>query len=131
MEVLTVETRSKTECVDITQPLRGLVAESGIRRGLLRVFIPHTTAGVTLNERADPDVRLDMAEALERMVPRQAAYRHAEGNAAAHVKASLMGAQAMVFIEEGNLALGIWQGVFLWEFDGPRKRKVWVRLEEV
>lgn len=130
MEVLAVETRRKTEFVDLTEALRGLAAESGIRRGLLRVFVPHTTAAVTLNECADPDVRLDLAEALERMVPRQAAYRHAEGNAPAHVKASLMGAGETVFIEDGKLVLGTWQGVFLCEFDGPRKRKVWVRLEE-
>lgn len=99
----------------------------GLRDGVVTVFIPHTTCGVTINENADPDVVTDMLAALERMVPWQANYRHGEGNSAAHLKASLMGFSAQVLVAGGRLQLGTWQGIYLCEFDGPRTREVWVR----
>ena len=125
---LTVETRSRTELVDITAAVERQVRTSGVRTGLCLVFVPHTTAGVTINESADPDVRTDLLKALEAMVPEDAGYRHAEGNSPAHVKASLMGASRTVAIVDGAPALGTWQGIFLCEFDGPRRRRVQLRI---
>ena len=94
---------------------------------MLTIFVPHTTAGITINENADPDVTADIADALDRAVPWQANYKHGEGNAAAHVKASLMGSAVQVLVENGRLLLGTWQAIYLCEFDGPRSRNVWVR----
>ncbi len=125
---LTVETRSRTELVDITAAVERQVRTSGVRTGLCLVFVPHTTAGVTINESADPSVRADLIKALEVMVPEDAGYRHAEGNSPAHVKASLMGASQTVAIVDGAPALGTWQGIFLCEFDGPRRRRVQLRI---
>lgn len=126
--VLTVRTRRKAELVDITAALDRLVAESGLRQGIGVIFVPHTTAGLTINENADPDVREDLLAALERLVPERAAWRHREGNAPAHVKALLTGTSQVVAIENGRLALGTWQGVFFCEFDGPRERRVFLHL---
>jgi secondary thiamine-phosphate synthase enzyme len=98
----------------------------GVGDGVVMVFAPHTTAGITINENADPDVMADVREALERAVPWRANYRHGEGNAAAHVKASLVGSSALVPVESGRLRLGTWQGIYLCEFDGPRTRQVWI-----
>jgi len=114
--------------LDITQAVSKAVREAGIREGVVLVYVPHTTAGVTINESADPDVASDILDALERMVPWNAGWRHSEGNAAAHVKASLMGSSVRVAVEGGNLVLGTWQGIFLCEFDGPRTRKVLLKL---
>lgn len=125
---LTVETRSRTEMVDITAAVERQVRASGVRAGLCLVFVPHTTAGVTINESADPDVRTDLLEALGAMVPADAGYLHAEGNSPAHVKASLMGSSQTVAIVNGAPALGTWQGIFLCEFDGPRRRRVQLRI---
>ena len=124
----TVETRSRTELVDITAAVERQVRASGVRTGLCLVFVPHTTAGVTINESADPSVRADLIRALETMVPEDAGYRHAEGNSAAHVKASLMGSSQTVAIVNSAPVLGTWQGIFLCEFDGPRKRRVQLRI---
>ncbi|HOW96566.1 MAG TPA: secondary thiamine-phosphate synthase enzyme YjbQ [Kiritimatiellia bacterium] len=126
MQSFSVSTRQRTEFVDITRKVESAVEAMGARDGVVTVFVPHTTAGVTVNEHADPDVMADMDAALERVVPWRAGYAHAEGNAAAHVKASLMGSSAQVIIAEGRLRLGTWQGLFLCEFDGPRTRTVWV-----
>jgi secondary thiamine-phosphate synthase enzyme len=123
-----VETRRRTELVDITAEVERLVRASGVNEGLCLVVVPHTTAGVTINESADPDVRTDLLMALETMAPDDAGYRHAEGNSPAHVKASLMGASQMVAIVNGAPALGTWQGIFLCEFDGPRRRRVQLRV---
>ncbi len=109
--------------IDISDDVRRIVARDNIVNGICLIYVPHTTAGVTINENADPDVPRDILAALERAVPTQAAYRHAEGNSAAHVKASLMGASATVIIAEGQLVLGTWQSVFFCEFDGPRTRQ--------
>ena len=123
-----IETRSRTEMVDITAAVGRQVRASGVRAGLCLVFVPHTTAGVTINESADPDVRTDLLKALGAMVPADAGYRHAEGNSTAHVKASLMGSSQTVAIVNGAPALGTWQGIFLCEFDGPRRRRVQLRI---
>lgn len=126
MKTLEIETGSRTQFVAITALVQTAVRELGLRDGAVTVFVPHTTAGVTINENADPDVVADMAMALDRMVPWAAGYAHDEGNAAAHVKASLMGSSVRVLVESGRLRLGTWQGIYFCEFDGPRTRTVWV-----
>lgn len=121
-----VRTGHRPQFVNITREVQSAVAESGVESGVVTVFVPHTTAGITINENADPDVVTDMDAALEAVVPWQAAYQHMEGNAAAHVKASMMGSSVQVIVDDGRLVLGTWQGIFFCEFDGPRTRKVWV-----
>ena len=121
-----VRTRSHDELVDITDQVQKVVSQSGIKTGLCHVFVPHTTAGLTLNENWDPAVRRDMLMALGKMVPWDDDYQHGEGNSAAHVKASLMGFSHTLLVEDGRLVLGSWQGVYLAEFDGPRRRRVLV-----
>lgn len=125
----TVQTRSRVHLVDITESVQATVGESGAHSGVAHVFIPHTTAGVTINEDADPSVVADLIAALERAVPDNAAYGHAEGNSPAHVKSSLMGCCQTVLVEEGKLVLGTWQGIYLCEFDGPRTRRVIVKFQ--
>ncbi|MFZ5648865.1 MAG: secondary thiamine-phosphate synthase enzyme YjbQ [Bacillota bacterium] len=129
--VATLELKSerRVQFITITEKVQGLVSGLGIREGAATVFVPHTTAGVTINENADPTVVRDIVAALERLVPENGDYRHSEGNSDAHIKASMMGSSVTVFINGGNLLLGTWQGIFFCEFDGPRKRKVWVRIE--
>ena len=119
-----VATHSRSEMVDITGLVREAVGASGVRDGICQVFVPHTTAGVTINENADPDVKEDLIGALDRIVPWRNNYRHMEGNSAAHLKASLMGFSALIPVSEGRLVLGTWQCVYFCEFDGPRKRNV-------
>lgn len=126
MHRFTIETRARTEWIPITRQVQAAVTQLGIRQGTVTVFVPHTTAGVTINENADPDVTADMTGVLERMVPWQGPYRHSEGNTAAHVKASLMGSSVRIIVEDGRLCLGTWQGVYFCEFDGPRSRECWV-----
>lgn len=121
-------TRGKADFVNITGLVADVVGESGADEGIAHVFVPHTTAGVTINENADPDVVRDMKLALDRIVPDRGDYRHAEGNSPAHVKASLMGSSVTVPISGGRLALGTWQGIYLCEFDGPRTRRVRVQI---
>ena len=113
--------------IDITGQVRRVVAAGAVQNGLCQIFVPHTTAGVTINENADPDVVTDMLAALGKMVP-DLHYRHSEGNSPAHVKSSLVGCSITVPISEGRLCLGTWQGIYFCEFDGPRTRKVWVQL---
>jgi secondary thiamine-phosphate synthase enzyme len=127
-EQLQVRTRSHACLVDITSQVQQLVVHSGIEQGVCTVYVPHTTAGVTINENADPTVQADMLLALERAIPWRGGYEHSEGNAAAHVKASLMGASQSVVVLGGRLRLGTWQGIYLAEFDGPRTRQVWVKV---
>lgn len=116
--------------VELTHELHALVKDSGVTTGRLTVYVPHTTAGVTINENADPDVVHDFLKQLDEMVPwNQPFYRHGEGNSAAHVKASMMGFSSTVFIDQGKLVLGTWQGVWFCEFDGPRSRHVMVQIE--
>jgi secondary thiamine-phosphate synthase enzyme len=123
-----VGTHSRSELIDVTAQVQRVVAASGLREGLALVFCPHTTAGMTINENADPDVVHDILNALEKLVPWQAGYRHGEGNSAAHIKASLMGSSVTVVIRDGRLQLGTWQGIYLCEFDGPRQRRVQVTV---
>lgn len=124
MKTFTIKTGRRTHFVDITEAVGEAIRELGIEKGVVQVFVPHTTAGITINENADPDVVADMDAALERMVPWEGRYRHGEGNSAAHVKASLMGSSVMVPVENGAVSLGTWQAVYLCEFDGPRSRRV-------
>jgi secondary thiamine-phosphate synthase enzyme len=126
MRSFSVRTQKHTQFLDITQEVQSSVSELGVQSGVVTVFVPHTTAGITINENADPDVTSDIAAALERAVPWDADYRHSEGNAAAHVKASMMGSAVQMLVENGRLQLGTWQAVYFCEFDGPRSRKVWV-----
>jgi secondary thiamine-phosphate synthase enzyme len=128
MKQITVSTQDRQGFYDITPSLQALVRESEITDGVCYVFCPHTTAGLTLNENWDPDVRHDMGVALDAILPDRPDYRHGEGNSPGHVKSSLIGASQMIFIQEGRLALGLWQGVYLCEFDGPRERRAWVKL---
>ena len=125
---LTVKTGAQTEFVDITAKVQEIVRGAGMTHGLCMVYVPHTTAAVTINESADPAVASDMLMVLNQIVPWEARYRHMEGNSPAHVKATLVGASELVAVENGSLQLGTWQGIFLCEFDGPRTRKVDVRL---
>lgn len=119
-----INTRLRSEMVDVTEQVRSALFSSGIKTGICQVFTPHTTAGITINENADPDVRADIIDALNRIVPWNNSYRHGEGNAAAHVKASLVGSSVTIPVKEGRLVLGIWQCVYVCEFDGPRTRTV-------
>lgn len=128
MYSFSVKTSARFEMIDITRLIRDIIQEAGIVSGLCHVFVPHTTAAVTINENADPDVPQDIISTLDRMIPLHGPYRHGEGNSAAHVKASLMGASETVLIESGKLVLGTWQSIFFCEFDGPRTRKVIVKV---
>ena len=128
MTSFTIRTTARCEMIDITGLVAAAIREKGIKNGICHLFVPHTTAAVTINENADPDVPRDILAALDRIVPLADGYRHAEGNAAAHIKASLFGASQAVFIESGRLVLGTWQSLFFCEFDGPRTRKVLVGL---
>jgi secondary thiamine-phosphate synthase enzyme len=122
-----VQTRKRTEMIDITAEVQEQVAKSGVRSGLCLVWVPHTTAGLTVNENADPSVRRDILAALDRLVPREGDYTHSEGNSDGHVKSTLCGRDVTLIVEDGALVLGTWQGIFLCEFDGPRRRSVLVR----
>ena len=128
MKKFTIPTNSNFAMIDITDRVRTLLKESHIKSGVCHVFVPHTTAAVTINENADPDVPKDIIKSLDKLVPLNDHYRHMEGNAAAHVKSSLLGSSQTVFIENGDLVLGTWQSIFFCEFDGPRTREVFVKL---
>jgi secondary thiamine-phosphate synthase enzyme len=125
---LRVKTNSRTELVDITQGIQRLVGESGIRSGICYVYVPHTTAAVTINENSDPNVGRDILKELNKIIPFDDNYGHTEGNSAAHIKSSIIGVSRAVLVEEGRLALGTWQAVFFCEFDGPRERRVFVKV---
>ena len=128
LKELLIRTGAQSEFVDITPQVQEAVRASGVASGLCYLFVPHTTAGLTLNENWDPSVREDILRALNRIVPAVGDYRHEEGNSPAHVKASLMGFSATILVESSRLALGTWQGVYLAEFDGPRQRRVLLRV---
>ena len=127
MRSFSIRTHKRTQFLDITRDVQSMLFDLGVKNGVITVFVPHTTAGITINENADPDVTSDIADALDRAVPWQANYRHGEGNAAAHVKASIMGSAVQVIVENGQLQLGTWQAIYFCEFDGPRSRNVWIR----
>lgn len=126
--VLSVKTREKTELIDVTSEIQDWIRSQGLSEGLCMLYVPHTTAAVTINENADPSVPADMLMVLNKIIPWEAGYRHLEGNSPAHVKATLVGASEMVAVENGRLILGTWQGIFFCEFDGPRTRKLHVRF---
>jgi secondary thiamine-phosphate synthase enzyme len=128
IHTLSVRTNRRTEMVDITGEIQELVRLSGVEEGLCHIFQAHTTAGLTINENADPSVQADILMVLNQIISEKEAYRHLEGNSPAHVKASLMGPQLTVLVRNGGLLLGTWQGVFLCEFDGPRTRKVHIKI---
>jgi secondary thiamine-phosphate synthase enzyme len=130
MEVLRVKTGRRTQLVDVTEEVKRLVAASGVVSGVCYLYVPHTTAGVAINEHFDPDVATDLEGLFERLVPRSGSYRHAEGNSDSHAKAVLTGTSQTIFVDDGKLMLGQWQGVFFCEFDGPRERKLWVKILE-
>lgn len=123
-----VRTTSHTQMIDITQHIQQVVSDSGIADGICIVFIPHTTAAVTINENADPDVKTDFMKEINKIVPWEDGYLHMEGNAAAHLKASMMGFSETVIIKDGRLVLGTWQGIYFLEYDGARNRKVIVKI---
>ncbi len=128
MITLTITTSQQTEFRDITREVEKAVLSSKISAGLVLVFVPHTTAGITINEGADPSVQEDILRTLNQVIPFKGLYRHGEGNSPAHIKASLIGSSVMVIIEAGRLVLGTWQAIFFCEFDGPRTRKVMIRI---
>ncbi|PLX47491.1 MAG: hypothetical protein C0613_13800 [Desulfobulbaceae bacterium] len=127
-DTFSVSTSSYMELVDITPQVRAALQESGVTKGVCYLFNPHTTAALTINEGADPAVRSDIVMALEEMIPFKLHFRHAEGNSPSHVLASLFGASETIFVEQGRLLLGTWQKIYFCEFDGPRTRKVHVRI---
>jgi secondary thiamine-phosphate synthase enzyme len=126
--ILSVKTREKTELIDITSDINQLIKKSGVDQGLCMLYVPHTTAAVTINESADPSVKSDMLMILNKIIPWEANYRHLEGNSAAHIKSTLVGSSELIAIENRKLVLGTWQGIFFCEFDGPRNRKLHVKI---
>ena len=129
-EILTVKTSAHTQFVMITDQVEKVVEKSGVKDGLCTVFVPHTTAGVTINENADPDVVKDFIMEINKIVPWEDGYAHFEGNSAAHLKSSLMSPSLTLIVENGRLLLGTWQGIYFTEFDGPRTRKVYVKVTQ-
>lgn len=125
---LPVSTTQQCQFLDITAVVQEFVSEAKVGDGLVVIFVPHTTAGITINEHADPDVPNDILAHLEKMVPDKGPYRHAEGNSPAHIKAALTGSSVTVVISGGRLQLGVWQGIYFCEFDGPRNRKIWIKI---
>ena len=131
MKILEIQSHTKEEFIDITDKVKNFVASSGVRNGLCFIYIPHTTAAVTINENADPSVKQDIISTLKKIVPDSLSFTHLEGNSPAHIKASLVGPSVSIIIENGELALGTWQGIFFCEFDGWRRRKVYIRVLSV
>ena len=127
IQTFQVRTSAQTEFIDITRPVQEAIKKAGVEDGICFIFIPHTTAAVTINENADPSVVQDIIMELNKIVPSKDQYHHLEGNSPAHIKASMLGCSQMVFVESGKLVLGTWQGIFFCEFDGPRNRKVHVK----
>jgi len=128
IENLSLVTSSRTQLIDITSRVAEIVEKSNLEEGICWIFVPHTTAAVTINEGADPSVPRDILEHLDRMVPRQESYHHLEGNSPAHIKSFLIGSSQVIIIQEGKLLLGTWQSIYFCEFDGPRHRRVMVRV---
>ena len=128
MVKLDVRTNSQTQFIDITQEVQQAVNKSGVKSGICQIFIPHTTAGVTINENADPSVTQDILMQLNKVIPFRDGYHHQEGNSAAHIKSSLVGCSLAVIIDGGQIQLGTWQGIYFCEFDGPRSRRLWLKI---
>lgn len=127
-EKINLRTGDKTELIDITRQVSEIVKKSGICTGIVTVYTPHTTAGLTLNENADPDVVADILKEINKVIPFRDSYKHFEGNSAAHIKSSLFGVSETIIISNNELVLGTWQGIYFCEFDGPRNRKVYVKI---
>ena len=125
-----ISTTRHSQMLDISYEVQKIVAESGVKEGICLIYSPHTTGGLTINENADPDVVRDFTMEINKLVPWEDGYRHAEGNSAAHLKASMIGFSQTILIEDGRLVLGTWQGIYFCEFDGPRSRKVYVKVIE-
>ena len=130
MVEINVKTSAHTEMRDITAEVQKAVVESSVQSGICTIFVPHTTAAVTINENADPDVVRDFTIEINKVIPWEDGYRHMEGNSAAHLKSSIIGFSEQVIIENGKLQLGTWQGIYFCEYDGPRNRKVWIKIME-
>jgi len=128
MQIFEVRTSTQTELIDITRSVQEAVKKTGVKDGICLIFIPHTTAAVTINENADPSVIHDILMEMNKIVPFKGPYHHMEGNSPAHIKSSLVGCSEIVFVESGRLVMGTWQGIFFCEFDGPRTRKAWVTV---
>jgi secondary thiamine-phosphate synthase enzyme len=130
METLSVSTSERVDLVDITSQVAQEVAKRSVGTGTVTIYVPHTTCGVTINESADPDVVRDIKMHLTKLVPKDGGFRHSEGNSDSHIKTSMIGSSENIFIESGKLVLGTWQGIFLCDFDGPRTRKVYIKIVE-
>ena len=128
METVAIKTNAQTNMLNITPEIQRVIKKHGWKDGLITIFIPHTTAGVTINENADPDVVRDILFQMDKVIPFEDDYHHFEGNSPAHIKASLFGSSVTIILEHGRMMLGTWQGVFFCEFDGPRNRKFWVKF---
>ncbi len=128
MEKINIRTAKRIDLIDITGQIQNTVSKSKVKDGICFVFCPHTTAGLTINENADPQVKRDIINTLNKLVPENAGYVHSEGNADSHIKSSLFGSSLTIFIEDGQLAFGTWQGIYFCEGDGPRSREVWIKI---
>ena len=128
MEVLSISTARQTQCLDITREIEKVISKTRTEDGLAVVYVPHTTAGITINEGADPSVQEDFLKSLNQVIPFKGPYQHGEGNSPAHIKTSLIGSSVTVIVEKGRLVLGTWQSIFFCEFDGPRTRKVFLKI---
>ena len=128
MERISVKTNKRAELIDITDKVQAVVTKAKAKDGICFVFCPHTTAGLTINENADPSVKSDIINAMHKLVPENAGYQHSEGNADSHIKSSLFGSSLTVFVENGKLCFGTWQGVYFCESDGPRSREIWIKV---
>ena len=127
MEIISIRTNSRNEMIDITSIVQRAIKTLNLQDGIVTIFCPHTTAAITINENADPDVTRDMLKKFNSLIPEYEGYAHMEGNSDAHIKSSLVGNSCQVIVENGNLMLGTWQGIYFCEFDGPRNRKVWIK----
>jgi secondary thiamine-phosphate synthase enzyme len=130
MESINIRTAKRIDLLDITSDIQNIVTKSKVKEGVCLIFCPHTTAGLTINENADPSVRRDIINTLNQLVPAGAGYSHSEGNADSHIKSSLLSSSLTVFVEQGQLAFGTWQGIYFCESDGPSNRQVWVKVIE-
>ncbi len=128
MDKISLKTNKRIELIDITDKVQDAVSKSKIKDGVCFIFCPHTTAGLTINENADPSVKQDVINALNKIIPENAGYLHSEGNADSHIKSSIFGSSLTIFVEQGKLLLGTWQGVYFCESDGPRSREIWVKI---
>lgn len=125
---INVKSRTRTEFIDITERVQEIINEEGVKEGLCYIYVPHTTAGITINEGADPSVQRDIVSTLNRLIPFEGDYHHREGNADAHIKSTIVGVSQYIMIEQGKLSLGTWQAIYFCEFDGPRHRRVHIKI---